>query len=169
MLAVLLALCPSGAPGGTAASSALALDYRLPPRYGLDANHDGLVDSVTTPAQVSPPRWTALVAVRWPGGGPCLGTYRWSIGGRPASLVQQRNPTTGLRTCTFAYSGFTQLDRPYRLGVTASGAMWAVVVGGGSAILGEIWSEAEHVGLVSLLLSAVILFGVSRVTRTGPG
>jgi len=117
VLAVALAIGPSGAP---ASPAALTLDYRLPPRYGLDANHDGLVDSITTPAQVAPTAWKALITVRWPHGGPCLGTYRWTIGGRPASLVQQRNPVTHVRTCTFAYSRFEQLDRPYRVNVTAT-------------------------------------------------
>ena len=61
VLATALAIGPSGAP---ASPAALTLDYRLPPRYGLDANHDGLVDSITTPAQVAPTAWTALVTVR---------------------------------------------------------------------------------------------------------
>ena len=118
-LAVVIALVPTGATGARTAVS-LTLDYRLPPRYGLDQNRDGLVDSITTPAQVSPPTWTALVTVRWPSGGPCLGTYRWTIDGKAATFVQQRNPATGLPTCTFAYAGFTQLDRPYRVTVTAT-------------------------------------------------
>lgn len=119
LLAVLAAVLSLGTAGGAAAPVGLTLDYRVPPRYGLDQNHDGLVDSITTPAQVSPARWTALVTVRWPGGGPCLGTYRWTIGGQAAAFVQQRNPVTRLPTCTFASSGFTQLGRPYRVGVTA--------------------------------------------------
>jgi lysophospholipase L1-like esterase len=120
LLATVLALGPAGASAGAGAPAALTLDYRLPPRYGLDTNHDGLVDSITTPAQVSPTTWTALVTVRWPGGGPCLGTYRWTIGGRPASLAQQRSPATGVRTCTFAYSQFAELGHPYRVSVTAT-------------------------------------------------
>ncbi len=118
-LAVVIALVPTGATGARTAVS-LTLDYRLPPRYGLDQNRDGLVDSIATPAQVSPPTWTALVTVRWPSGGPCLGTYRWTIDGKAATFAQQRNPATGLPTCTFAYAGFTQPDRPYRVTVTAT-------------------------------------------------
>jgi lysophospholipase L1-like esterase len=113
-------LGPAGASAGAGAPAALTLDYRLPPRYGLDTNRDGLVDSITTPAQVSPTAWTALVTVRWPTGGPCNGTYRWTIGGKPISPLQQRNPVTGMRTCTFAYSRFAELDHPYRVSVTAT-------------------------------------------------
>ena len=120
VLATALAVGPGGVSGTPASPAALTLDYRLPPRYGLDANRDGLVDSITTPAQVAPTTWTALVNVRWPRGGPCLGTYRWTIDGRPASLVQQRNSVTRVRTCTFAYSRFGQLARRYRVNVTAT-------------------------------------------------
>jgi lysophospholipase L1-like esterase len=122
LVAVLLAVISLGPAGATAAPAVLTLDYQIPPRYGLDQNRDGLVDSITTPALVSPATWRALVTVRWPGGGPCLGTYRWTIGGKAAAFAQQRNPTTGRPTCTFASSGFTQIGRPYRVGVTATRA-----------------------------------------------
>ena len=115
-LAVLAAVLALGPTTGSAAPAVLTLDYRVSPRYGLDQNHDGLVDSITSPAEVSPPKWTALVTVRWPGGGPCVGTYRWTIDRKAAAFVQQRN-AAGLPTCTFAFSGFTQLDHPYRVGV----------------------------------------------------
>ena len=115
MLAAVLALGPAT---GSATPAVLTLDYRVPPRYGLDKNHDGLVDSITSPAEVSPAKWTALVSVRWPSGGPCLGTYRWTIEGKAATFVQQRS-AAGLPTCTFASSGFTQLVHPYRVSVTA--------------------------------------------------
>lgn len=52
-----------------------------------------------------------------------------------------------------------------RLGVTAAGAMWAVVVGGGAAIVGEIRGGGEYASLIPVSLSAVVLFGVSLVTR----
>jgi SSS family solute:Na+ symporter len=52
-----------------------------------------------------------------------------------------------------------------RLGVTATGAMWAVIVGGGAAIVGEIRGVSELASLLPVLLSAVILFGVSLFTR----
>jgi hypothetical protein len=119
VLAAVVALGPADAVG-SADQARLTLDYRVPPRYGLDQNRDGLVDSITSPAQVSPASWTALVTVRWPRGGPCLGTYRWTVGGKAARFVQQRNPTTGLPTCTFSFAGFQQLDRPYRVSVTAT-------------------------------------------------
>jgi len=115
VLAAVLALGPAT---GSATPAVLTLDYRVPPRYGLDKNHDGLVDSITSPAEVSPAKWTALVSVRWPSGGPCLGTYRWTIEGKAATFVQQRS-AAGLPTCTFASSGFTQLVHPYRVSVTA--------------------------------------------------
>ena len=120
LLALLAAALSLGSASGATPPVAVTLDYRVPPRYGLDQNHDGLVDSITTPAQVSPARWTALVTVHWPDGGPCFGTYRWTIGGKAATFEQQRNPVTRLPTCTFASSGFTQLARPYRVGVTAT-------------------------------------------------
>jgi len=53
-----------------------------------------------------------------------------------------------------------------RLGVTATGAMWAVMVGGGAAILGAIRGVGDYASLVPVLLSAVVLFGVSQVTRS---
>jgi lysophospholipase L1-like esterase len=124
LLALLAAVFWLGSAGATGANTpvTLTLDYRLPPRYGLDRNRDGLVDSITTPAQVSPTAWAALITVRWPSGGSCRGMYRWTIGGKPASFAQQRNSATGLPTCTFAYSGFAQLDHPYRVSVTATRA-----------------------------------------------
>ena len=53
ILAAALSLGPASA---ATAPVALTLDYRVPPRYGLDQNRDGLVDSITTPAQASPAR-----------------------------------------------------------------------------------------------------------------
>lgn len=122
LLAAFAALLALGPAGTTAAGApvALKLDYRLPTRYGLDQNRDGLVDAITTPAQVSPPTWTAQVMVRWPGGALCVGTYRWTVDGKVATFAQQRNASTGLPTCTFSFGGFTQLDRPYRVSVTAT-------------------------------------------------
>jgi lysophospholipase L1-like esterase len=122
LLAVLGAALALGPATGTAAPAVLRLDYTVPARYGLDRNRDGLVDSITTPAQASPAMWTALVTVRWPGGGPCRGTYRWTIDGKASSFVQQRNPATRLPTCTFAFGGFAQLDHPYRVRVRAARA-----------------------------------------------
>ena len=60
-----------GAAGTHAANAPvrLKLDYKIPPRYGLDLNKDGLVDSITSPDQVDLHSWTALVTVRWPKGG----------------------------------------------------------------------------------------------------
>ncbi|MCK5650752.1 MAG: hypothetical protein KAJ42_05230, partial [Gemmatimonadetes bacterium] len=52
-----------------------------------------------------------------------------------------------------------------RLGVTAAGAMWAVIVGGGAAILGEIRGGGAGASLIPVLLSALVLFGVSLFTR----
>ena len=65
--------------GLTSAPVPLTLDYRIPPRYGLDQDRDGLVDSITTPTQASPTAWTAIVTVRWPNGGLCAGSYRWTM------------------------------------------------------------------------------------------
>jgi lysophospholipase L1-like esterase len=118
-LAVLAAVLALGPATGAASPAVLTLHYKVPPRYGLDQDHDGLVDSVTTTAQVSPATWTALVTVRWPSGGPCLGTYRWTIDGKPATFIRQRN-ATGLPTCTFASAGFTRLDHPYRVRALAT-------------------------------------------------
>jgi lysophospholipase L1-like esterase len=118
LLAVLCAVFSLGPATAVSAPVTLRLGYQVPPRYGLDQNHDGLLDSITTPAQVSPPSWTALVTVRWPSGGPCVGTYRWTVDGKAASFVQRRS--IGVPTCTFSYGGFTRLDHPYRVSVTAS-------------------------------------------------
>jgi lysophospholipase L1-like esterase len=121
-VAVLTAAVVLAPSGGVAAKPPvrLTLDYRIPARYGLDRNHDGLVDSVATAAQVSPTGWPALVTLRWPGGGFCTGTYRWTIGGKPNAFVQQRSPVTGLPTCTFAFARFPALDHPYRVNVVAT-------------------------------------------------
>jgi lysophospholipase L1-like esterase len=121
VLAAVVVLGPAGS-AGAGPPVRLSLDYRIPPRYGLDQNRDGLVDSITTPAQVSPTAWSALVTLRWPNGGLCTGTYRWTIGGKPNAFVQQRNRVTGLPTCTFAFAGFSALDHPYRVSVTATRA-----------------------------------------------
>lgn len=123
-LAAAIALGALGPNGATSANTPvrLKLDYRIPARYGLDQNRDGLVDSITTPTQANPARWTALFTVRWPAGGPCTGTYSWTIGGKPNAFVQRRSPATGLPTCTFAFAGFPALGRPYRVGVTATRA-----------------------------------------------
>jgi lysophospholipase L1-like esterase len=123
VLAAAVALGPAGAGAGAGPPPVrLALDYTIPPRYGLDRNHDGIVDAITAPAQVSPATWSALVTLRWPDGGLCTGTYRWRIGGKPNVFVQQRNPVTGLPTCTFAFAGFPALDHLYRVSVTATRA-----------------------------------------------
>jgi lysophospholipase L1-like esterase len=118
-VAALVVLGPAGAVGATTPVR-LTLDYRIPPRYGLDQNRNGLVDSITTPAQASPIAWTALVTLRWPAGGRCTGTYRWTVGGKPNAFVQQRSPVTGLPTCTFAFARFPALDRPYPVSVVAT-------------------------------------------------
>jgi lysophospholipase L1-like esterase len=112
LAAALAVLVPAGATG-TSAPALLKLDYSIPPRYDP-------ARPITTAAQVSPPTWTALVTVRWPSGGSCVGTYRWTVDGKAATFTQQRSAATGLPTCTFGFGGFTQLDRPYRVGVTAT-------------------------------------------------
>jgi lysophospholipase L1-like esterase len=112
LTAALAVLVPAGATG-TSAPALLTLAYSIPPRYDP-------ARPITTAVQASPPTWTALVMVRWPSGGPCAGTYRWTVDGKPAAFSQQRSAATGLPTCTFALGGFTQLDRPYRVGVTAT-------------------------------------------------
>jgi lysophospholipase L1-like esterase len=112
LTAAIAVLVPAGATG-TSAPALLKLDYSIPPRY--DAARPS-----TTAAQVSPPTWTALVTVRWPNGGPCAGTYRWTVDGKAATFTQQRSAASGLPTCTFTFGGFAQLNRPYRVGVTAT-------------------------------------------------
>jgi lysophospholipase L1-like esterase len=117
VLAAVLVLGSPAAPGATAPVR-LKLDYRIPPRYGLDRNKDGLVDSITSVDQVDLRTWSALVTVRWPSGGRCDGTYSWTVDGRPAAFVRQRD-LLGRPTCVFSYAGFRTLDRPYRVAVTA--------------------------------------------------
>jgi lysophospholipase L1-like esterase len=109
-----------GAAGAPAANAPvrLELDYKIPPRYGLDQNKDGLVDSITSVDQVDLRTWSALVTLRWPSGGACNGTYSWTVDGRAAAFVRQRD-ALGRRTCVFSYAGFRTLNRPYRVGVTA--------------------------------------------------
>jgi lysophospholipase L1-like esterase len=83
----------AGTPAATAPVR-LKLDYKIPPRFGLD-----------------------LVSVRWPKGG-CEGTYAWTVDGRPASFVRRRD-SLGRPSCVFSYAGFRTLGRPYRVAVTA--------------------------------------------------
>jgi lysophospholipase L1-like esterase len=150
VLAVSIAAVPTGAVGA-APPARLALDYRIPPRYGLDQNRDGLVDSISTPAQASPAAWTALVTLRWPSGGLCTGTYRWTIGGKPAAFVQQRSRLTGLPTCTFAFARFPAVGHPYRVNVTATR--------GG----------ATGKGQVSLTIRDTLVVGLGDSTASGEG
>jgi lysophospholipase L1-like esterase len=150
VLAAAVLLGPAGATGASAPVR-LTLDYRIPPRYGLDRNRDGLVDSITTPVQVSPAAWSALVTLRWPKGGLCTGTYRWTIGGKPNTFVQQRNPLTGLPTCTFSFARFPALDHPYRVNVTATRA--------GQTATGQ----------VTLAIRDLLVVGLGDSTASGEG
>ena len=109
----------AGTPAATAPVR-LKLDYKIPPRYGLDLNKDGLVDSITSVDQVDLRTWTALVSVRWPKGG-CEGTYAWTVDGRPAAFVRRRD-SLGRPTCVFSYAGFRSLGHPYRVALTAKRA-----------------------------------------------
>jgi lysophospholipase L1-like esterase len=143
-------LGPAGATGASAPVR-LTLDYRIPPRYGLDQNRDGLVDSITSPAQVSPAAWSALVTLRWPDGGLCTGTYRWTIGGKPAAFVQQRNRFTRLPTCTFAFTRFAAVNRRYRVRVTATRA----------GVAGR--------GQVSVTIRDLLVVGLGDSTASGEG
>ena len=114
---VVVVLGAAGAPAANAPVR-LKLDYKVPPRYGLDQNKDGLVDSITSVDQVDLRTWSALVTVRWPSGGACNGTYSWTVDGRAATFVRRRD-SFGRPTCVFSYAGFRTLSRPYRVGVTA--------------------------------------------------
>ena len=111
---VSLTLGPGSAPPPSG-SSALLLSYTVPARFGLDADHDGLTDYVTTAAQVSPREWTATIEVRRKGRS-CdpTATYTWTIDGREVDF----DPSG---TCLFTYEHFSQL-RKYRIGVTTSTA-----------------------------------------------
>ena len=149
-LAAALVLGPAGAIGASPPVH-LTLDYRIPPRYGLDQNRDGLVDSITTSAQVSPTAWSALVTLRWPNGGLCTGTYRWTVGGKPAAFVQQRNRVTGLPTCTFAFTRFAALGRPYRVSVAATRA------------------GAAGKGQVNVTIRDLLVVGLGDSTASGEG
>lgn len=111
---VSLTLGPGAAPAPTGSGS-LLLSYTIPPRFGLDANRDGLIDYVTTAAQVSPRDWTATVEVRRKAKS-CdpTATYTWTIDGRAADFEPRG-------TCFFTYEHFPQL-RTYKIGVTATTA-----------------------------------------------
>ena len=115
LLATAAVLGAAGAAGS--APARLTLDYTVPPRYGLDANHDGLVDYPTTPAQVDLPFWTALVSVRAPGK-PCdpAARYVWRIG----NLVQPPGAFQPAGRCVWAFRKFPERDKPYRVTATAT-------------------------------------------------
>jgi len=73
-----------------------------------------------------------------------------------------------------------------RLKITSSGALWAIVVGGGTAILGKIHGGApmkaiftrngeaflhlvlgpQYLSILPIVLSLVVMVGVSRMTRS---
>ncbi len=97
-------------------SGTLLLSYTTPARFGLDANRDGLVDYFTTPAQVSPREWTAIVGVSRKGGKACnpSATYAWTIDGRPFDFEP-------IGTCLFSFEHFPRLAT-HRIGVTATTA-----------------------------------------------
>lgn len=109
---VSLTLGPGSAPP-PGASGSLTLSYTTPPRFGLDANRDGLIDYMTTPSQVSPRAWTATIEVRRKGRS-CdpTATYTWTIDGRAAEFDPKG-------TCLFTFERFPQL-RTYSIGVTAT-------------------------------------------------
>ena len=69
-VALVLALGCAAAAAGAGGAPRLALSWTAPPRFGVDANRDGLVDYPTTAAAVSPARWPVDVRVRAGGGCP---------------------------------------------------------------------------------------------------
>ncbi len=54
-----------------------------------------------------------------------------------------------------------------RLGINATGAMAAVLGGGGAALAIEVAGGSRYAALMPVLLSAVLLLGVSRAARLG--
>ncbi len=78
----------------------------MPNRYGTDANHDGLIDMLTTPQQVSPAEWTAKIYVHRPNADCDAGaTYSWTVDGRAAAL----EPST--TACMYTYAHFVGLGK----------------------------------------------------------
>ena len=86
----------------------------MPNRYGTDANHDRLIDMLTTPQQVSPAEWTAKIYVHRPGADCDAGaTYSWTIDGRAAALEPSRT------ACVYTYAHFVGLGK-HTVTVTAT-------------------------------------------------
>ena len=148
LVAALLATAAALGAAGSAGSAPprLVLGYTVPPRYGLDANHDGLVDYPTTAAQVNPPTWTALVSVRV-AGKPCdrAARYAWRIG----NVVQPPGAFRPAGPCVFEFGGFPERDKPYRVTATA-------LRGGGS-------------GQVAVTVHDTLLVGLGDSTGSGEG
>ncbi len=95
----------------------LTLTYEMPAR--LVKKKNGVIDYLTHSYEVDPDEWTALVTVRWPGGGGCAGTYKWTIGGKANRFVQMKDPKTRKPGCTFAFHKFPENNKTYRVNVRA--------------------------------------------------
>lgn len=98
LLAVALALAPGAAgPAGhgtptavpdpaTPAETTAAFDWVMPARTGLDADHDGVIDSRVTPEQVDPQSWPVHfdACASTPAAGATIVRYAWHIDRVPA-------------------------------------------------------------------------------------
>lgn len=75
-------------------SRPLTFTYEMAQRFGLDNNHDGLIDYFTDPGSVQPSTWNLDFTLKREGGQTCHSkdTYTWTIDGGPAGNVQQPEP-----------------------------------------------------------------------------
>lgn len=96
--------------------------WKLPERYGPDANKDGLVDAYTTADQVNPSEWTAQVYVHRPAADCDTGaSYSWTIDGVAATLepAMSAGKNAAAIPCVFTYTHFKGLGL-HRVAVTAT-------------------------------------------------
>ncbi len=82
LVAAAIALTALTGSGASGAGSTAAFDWSMPPRTGIDANGDGVVEARDTPAEVDPANWHVDFDACASTGS--VETYRWTIDGAAA-------------------------------------------------------------------------------------
>ncbi len=114
-----------------------------------------------------------------------LGAIAWFIASRQQGIISSLLLAYTIFVGGVVAPTFAALF-PKRLKITSKAAMWAIIVGGGSAIMGKVYGGAllkivltqygrsfleltlgvRYLDILPIILSVVTLFGISRVTRS---